>query len=125
MTATAVLLSNVGMSHVICICQTTKWLIWSSGCLTNTYDMGHGTSQHLTAGVWLTRCSGRSQRYLLDDLQAVRLQGDEFSRVVGKNPHRVDVQRGKDLRSDAVFALLAAKGDRFVRVHTLLAMKIE
>src|SRR5262249_55966579 len=50
-------LSDVGMSHVICICQTTQlptdpltnWVIGSVGRWTNTYDMGHWTSQHLTA----------------------------------------------------------------------------
>ena len=43
------------MSHVICICHMTKrpddhqLVSGSVGRLTDTYDMGHWTSQHLTA----------------------------------------------------------------------------
>src|SRR5438552_14149265 len=46
-------LSDVGMSHVrrrmyLSHDQTTRCHIWSLGRLTNTFDIVHGTSQHLT-----------------------------------------------------------------------------
>src|SRR5438034_6637892 len=46
-------MSDVGMSHVRCRMYLsndpkTKCDIWSSGRLTNTFDIVHGTSQHLT-----------------------------------------------------------------------------
>src|SRR5690349_5684693 len=71
---------------------------------------------------------GRSrggQRHLFDDLEAVRFQGNELARVVSKDAHGVDIQSRKNLSADAVFALLAAEGDRFVGVHALLAVEVE
>jgi hypothetical protein len=38
------------MSYVFVKRPTDHLVIWSLGHLTNTYDMGHWTSQHLTAG---------------------------------------------------------------------------
>src|SRR5438876_12026421 len=36
------------MYDVECICHMTRCHIWSLGRLTNTFDIVHGTSQHLT-----------------------------------------------------------------------------
>src|SRR5205809_7131215 len=49
-------MSDVGMSHVRCRMYLsndpkTRCDIWSSGHVTNTFDIVHGTSQHLTLHV--------------------------------------------------------------------------
>src|SRR5947208_15664437 len=53
------MLSNVGMSHVRChmylskdpLTNSINLVPWSLGVLTHTYDIAHGTSQHLTVQV--------------------------------------------------------------------------
>src|SRR4030095_14181703 len=65
------------------------------------------------------------KRHLREDLQPIRLQRNQLSRVIAQNPHRMDVQRGEYLRADAVLALLAAKGDRLIRIDALLSMGLD
>ena len=65
------------------------------------------------------------ERNLRQDLQAVGLERDELSRVIGEDPHRVDIQRRENLRADAVLALFAAERDRLVRIDAFFAVSLD
>ena len=70
----------------------------------------------------LVRSARRRQWDLFHDLQAVGLEGDEFTRVVGKNPHGVNVQGGKNLRADSIFPLFAPQSDCLIGIETVFAV---
>src|SRR5262245_21323075 len=84
-------------SHVICICHMTQrpddeMGSWSVGRLTNAYDMGRWTSQHLTAAGTTGRDSVRVEVSVAFDPQRKRSYVLEpnafrpariFSRVIG------------------------------------------
>src|SRR5215510_620526 len=66
-----------------------------------------------------------SERHLGGNFQAERFEGHEFSRMIRENPHRSDVESGKNLCANAVLTLLAMKANRLVGVGSMLTVIFE
>ena len=73
------------MSYVSVKRPNDKWGIWSVGHVTNTYDMGHGTSQHLTSkrpSFLSNRFASRVHYAILRTSRVPRMRTSSFQKLI-------------------------------------------
>src|SRR4030095_8949940 len=74
---------------------------------------------------FLPRTLDVSEWNLREDLQTVSFQCNQLARMIAQDSHRMNVERGENLRADTVFPLLASEGNRFVGIDARLPMGLD
>ena len=75
--------------------------------------------------VFIVAVRFHTDRHLLDDLQPVPLESDNFLGVVGQQPDFLDAEIGKDLGADSVLSQVHWEAQFFIGLHCVVATLLQ